>query len=102
MKATQVKSFYLGQRTDFMRKSNIRKIVAVNRGRKAMPGMSAMSSSPAMKMMPAMGQAPAIPGGIAAGMKKGGAAKKAKGGMTKKPKVGVAIMIAVGKKRGRG
>ena len=84
-----------------MRKSNIRKIIATNRSRKAMPGMSAMKSQKAMDMSMApmkprktMGQAPAIPGGIAAGMKKGGAAKK--------PKLGVAIMIAVGKKRGRG
>ena len=86
-----------------MRKSNIRKIIATNRSRKAMPGMSAMTSSkvmgmgtgmPAVKPRKAMGQPTSIPGGIAAGMKKGGAAKK--------PKLGIAIMVAVGKKRGRG
>lgn len=93
-----------------MRKSNIRKMIASNRRSKAMPGMSAMTSSKVMGMgtgMPAMtpkksmGQAPSIPGGIAAGMKKGGVAKKAKGGVAKKPKLGIAIMVAVGKKRGR-
>ena len=40
-----------------------------------------------------MGQAPMVPGGIAAPMKKGGSAKK--------PKMGIAIMIAVGKKKGK-
>jgi len=71
-----------------MRKSNIRKMVAANRSRKSkiMPGMMGMS---AMKSSPAT----AIPGGTSAAMKKGGVAKK--------PKVGIAIMIAVGKKKGK-
>lgn len=71
-----------------MRKSNIRKMVAANRNRKAMPGMGAMA-----KVAKTMGQAPSIPGGTAAPMKKGGSAKK--------PKMGIAIMIAVGKKKGK-
>ena len=70
-----------------MRKSNIRKTIAANRSRKAMPGMAMMAPQKAM------GQAPMVPGGIAAGMKKGGSAKK--------PKVGIAIMIAMGKKKGK-
>lgn len=66
-----------------MRKQSISKMVAANRARKVAPGMSAMKK---------MGQAPMVPGGIGAAMKKGGSAKK--------PKVGIAIMIAVGKKKG--
>jgi hypothetical protein len=71
-----------------MRRSNIGKTLAANRSRKSkiMPGMMGMS---AMKASPAT----AIPGGTSAAMKKGGVAKK--------PKVGIAIMIAVGKKKGK-
>ena len=59
-----------------MRKSNIRKMVAANRSRMAMPGMGAMA-----KVAKTMGQAPSIPGGTAAPMKKGGKAY-ANGGIT--------------------
>jgi hypothetical protein len=98
-----------------MRKSNIRKMVAANRSRTAVPGMGAMA-----KVAKTMGQAPSIPGGTAAPMKKGGKIdlsqiirnKKTgvlsvkKPGMkttapAKKPKMGIAIMIAVGKKKGK-
>ena len=54
--------------------------------------MSGMMASPSMKAMKSS-PATAIPGGTGAAMKKGGAAKK--------PKVGIAIMIAVGKKKGK-
>jgi hypothetical protein len=98
-----------------MRRSNIGKTLAANRSRKSkiMPGMMGMS---AMKSSPAT----AIPGGTSAAMKKGGEIdlsqiirnKKTgvlsvkKPGMkttapAKKPKVGIAIMIAVGKKKGK-
>jgi len=70
-----------------MRKSNIRKTLAANKSRKSMPGMGVMEAAKSM------GQAPMVPGGIAAPMKKGGTAKK--------PKMGIAIMIAVGKKKGK-
>ena len=56
-----------------MRKSSIAKTIAKNKSRKTMPGMKAMTP-----MVPAM--------------KNGGAAKK--------PKMGIAIVIAVGKKKG--
>ena len=74
-----------------MRRSNIGKTLAANRSRKSkiMPGMMGMSGMSAMKVSPAT----AIPGGTSAAMKKGGVAKK--------PKVGIAIMIAVGKKKGK-
>jgi hypothetical protein len=76
-----------------MRKPSIAKTIAANRSRKTMPGMSAMSGmkigKPAKAKMPSPDTM--VPGGIAA-MKKGGAAKK--------PKMGIAIVIAVGKKKG--
>ena len=72
-----------------MRRSNIKQILSANRARKTMPGMKAMAASPAMKASPAT----AIPGGIAAPMKKGGKVKK--------PKVGVAIIVAIGKKKAK-
>lgn len=82
-----------------MRKPSISKMVAANRSRKSLGGMKAM---PGVKSMSGMkigkpttrmsAPEPMIPGGIAA-MKKGGAAKK--------PKLGIAIMIAVGKKKGK-
>lgn len=56
-----------------MRKPSIAKTIAKNKSRKTMPGMKAM--------------APMVPA-----MKNGGAAKK--------PKMGIAIVIAVGKKKG--
>jgi hypothetical protein len=98
-----------------MRKSNIRKTISANRSSKVMPGMKAMA-----KTAKVMGQAPMIPGGTGAPMKKGGKVdlsqiirnKKTgvlsvkKPGMkttapAKNPKMGIAIMIAVGKKKGK-
>lgn len=80
-----------------MRRPNIGKTLAANRQRKTkiMPGVSGMSGMMASPSMKAMKSSPAtaIPGGTGAAMKKGGAAKK--------PKVGIAIMIAVGKKKGK-
>jgi hypothetical protein len=72
-----------------MRRSSIGKTLAANRSRKMMPGVKGMSALPSMKSSPAT----AIPGGIAAPMKKGGTAKK--------PKMGIAIMVAIGKKKAR-
>ena len=85
-----------------MRRSNIGKTLAANRQRKMMPGMSAMKASPAMVPTRPSSPQTIVPGGTAAPMKKGGVAKKAKGGMAaKKPKVGIAIMVAIGKKKGK-
>lgn len=82
-----------------MRKPSISKMIAANRGRKSLGGMKAM---PGVKSMSGMkigkptsrmsAPEPMIPGGTSAAMKKGGAIKK--------PKMGIAIMIAVGKKKG--
>lgn len=75
-----------------MRKPSISKIIASNRSRKIMPGVKALSAS-SMGKPKKMEQEPMIPGGIGAAMKKGGASKK--------PKMGIAIMIAIGKKKGK-
>ena len=72
-----------------MRKPSIAKMAAA---RKTMPSVRGVAAMKMAKPMKAMGQQPMIPGGIAAPMKKGGAAKK--------PKVGIAIMVAIGKKKG--
>lgn len=79
-----------------MRRANIKQTIAANRARKIAPPMAAMSGAKigqkigqkSMMSPPTM-----IPGGMAAPMKKGGKVKK--------PKVGVAIIVAIGKKKAK-
>jgi hypothetical protein len=71
-----------------MMRSSIGKTLAANRKRKMAVGSKVM---PGVK--PLSGMQTKIPGGTGAPMKKGGSAQK--------PKMGIAIMIAVGKKKGK-